>query len=390
LNYKILSITKKTNFMKTLQVFALSILFSTISCTTSNKEKPDTKASTNKITLTKEELQNLSIDTDTLHQTYISQTLHFKGKIDVPPQNIYSMSIPLGGYLKYTHLLPGMKIKKNEVIAILEDPQYIQLQEDYLITKNQLEALEKNYQRQKDLREQKAISDKNYEQIVTEYENFKVKLKALEEKLKLINIHPQTLTSDNISKSINILAPFTGYVTNIYFSTGKYIQPSEVLFDLVNPEDIHLNIKVFEKDLPHLKIGQKVWAYTNYQPDKKYPSEIILINKSINPDGTIDVHCHFDKYDESLIPNTYMQADVTIENKKTHAIKSDAILFYNNRYYVFVQTKENEFEMKEVQISASYNQYTGIENYRDLLNKKIVTKNAYALMLKLKNSGEEE
>ncbi|MCX7728324.1 MAG: efflux RND transporter periplasmic adaptor subunit [Bacteroidia bacterium] len=376
--------------MKTKPFFFLIVFSIFIACKNNNSSEEKDVSDSNVIVLSKNEIQNLQIITDTLHKKNISSILHFKGKIDVPPQNIYSLSVPLGGYLKYTHLLPGMKIKKNETIAVLEDPQYIQLQEDYLSTKNQLALLEKNYTRQKDLWEQKAVSEKIYEQVSTEYENTKVKLKALEEKLNLINIYPKDLTADNISRTIRISAPFTGYVTNIYFSTGKYIQPSEILFDLVNPEDIHLNIKVFEKDLEHLKIGQKVWAYTNYNPNKKYPCEIILINKVVNTDGTIDVHCHFDKYDETLIPNTYMQADVIIENYNTYTIPSKAVVFYNNKHFVFIRKNEKEFEMREIKISNQTESDVGIENYKELLNKQIVINNAHALLMKSKNLQSEE
>ena len=340
--------------------------------------------------LSDEELNNLSLQTDTIRLQRLNHTLHLKGYIDVPPQNICLMCVPLGGYLRYTHLLPGTRVKKGEVIAILEDPQYIQLQEDFLKTKIQLSALEKNYQRQKELSEQKAVSDKTYEQAKAEYENAKILLKSLEEKLKLINIQAETLTEEKISSKVQLYAPFTGYVTKINFSVGKYIPPSEVLFELVNPDDIHLNVKVFENDLPYIQTGQKVWAYTNQQPDKRYLCEVILINKAVNADRTIDVHCHFQKYDDRLIPGTYMQAEILTGDSLTYALPSSAVLFFNNSYYVFIQQNKNEFKLQEVKITNFKNEnFIGISNYNDVIKKKIVTKGAYSLLMKMKNVGEE-
>lgn len=366
------------------------VAISLIACQNKATNEHSVYAESTKIILNEEELKSLKILITTIQRKEFAKTLHCKGKIDVPPQNIYLLSVPLGGYLKYTHLLPGMPIKKNEVIAIMEDPQYIQIQEDYLSTKNQLSVSEKNYLRQKELWEQKAVSDKVFEQAWAEYENNKIKLKSLEEKLKLININPGELTSDKISKNINIYAPFTGYVTSVNFSTGKYIPPAEVLFELVNPEDIHLNIKVFDNDLEYLQIGQKVWAYTNSSPEKKYLCEIILINKVVENDGTINVHCHFNKYDESLIPGTFMQADVMVEKSDDYAINAEAVVFHNNKNYVFVQTNNKTFEMTEVQKSWENDKFIGISNYQNLLNKKIVSTNAYALLMKLKKNEEEE
>lgn len=362
-----------------------------IACQNNNSENntPQSNAE-NIVTLSHQELQNINIQTDTLHIKEVNYIIHSKGYIDVPPQNIYALSVPLGGYLKYTHLLPGTPIKKGEVIAIIEDPQYIQLQEDYLNTKVLLATLEKNYLRQKELAEQKAVSEKSYEQSLAEYENTKIKLKALEEKLSLIGIQPSQLTADKISKSINITAPFNGYVTKINYSVGKYIPASEVLFELVNPNDIHLNIKVFENDLQYIKIGQKVIAFTNAEQQKKHECKIILINKIVNPDRTVDVHCHFNQYDESLIPGTFMQADIYVENKQAYTIPKNALVFYNNQYYVFVQKNNLQFEMINVELNQFENDNeVEVNNYQVLAGKKIVIQNPQVLLMKLKNNQEE-
>lgn len=362
-----------------------------LSCQSSTQKNTIHNQNANIVKLSKEELDNTTLETGLIEQKNISRTLHFKGTIDVPPQNIYLLSIPLGGYLKYTDLLPGRSIKKGQIIAIMEDPQYIQLQEEYLYTRTQLSMLEKNYLRQKELYEQKAVSEKTYEQATADYESSKIKLKSLEEKLHLINIQASTLTPSHISRTINIYAPFDGFVTRVNFSIGKYIPPSEVLFELVNPDDIHLNIKVFEKDLSYLKIGQKLMAYTNHQPQKKHPCEIILINKVVNSDRSVDVHCHFDKYDENLIPGMYMQADVIVEQANTYVLPKSAILFFDNQYYVFVQHSKDEYELKPIKIlELQDDNYIGIENGEELKNKKILIKNAYALLMKLKNIQEEE
>lgn len=362
-----------------------------IACQNNNSENntPQSNAE-NIVTLSHQELQNINIQTDTLHIKEVNYIIHSKGYIDVPPQNIYALSVPLGGYLKYTHLLPGTPIKKGEVIAIIEDPQYIQLQEDYLNTKVLLATLEKNYLRQKELAEQKAVSEKSYEQSLAEYENTKIKLKALEEKLSLIGIQPSQLTADKISKSINITAPFNGYVTKINYSVGKYIPASEVLFELVNPNDIHLNIKVFENDLQYIKIGQKVIAFTNAEQQKKHECKIILINKIVNSDRTVDVHCHFNQYDESLIPGTFMQADIYVENKQAYTIPKNALVFYNNQYYVFVQKNNLQFEMINVELNQFENDNeVEVNNYQVLAGKKIVIQNPQVLLMKLKNNEEE-
>lgn len=374
---------------KIIFLFSTSLIF-TLSCNNDNVIKNNETEPSNTIQLTNKELAEFNFQTDTIKKMLLQSVLHFKGIIDVPPQNIYAISVPMGGYLKETHLLPGTPIKKGQIIAKIEDIQYIQLQEEYLNTKIQLKMLETNYKRQKALLAENATSEKTYEQVETEYLNAKTKLKALEEKLHLINIDPTTLTPETMKRSINILAPFDGYATKINYSVGKYITPSDVLFELVNPSDIHLNLKIYEKDLENITIGQKLVAYTTAQPNKKFHCTIILINKIVNSDRTVDVHCHFDKYEETLIPGTYMQADVFVKNDSVYALPSSAVIFYDNKYYVFIQKTDNTFEMKSVTLSNYQNNgFIGIENHKELLKQKIVSSNVNILLMKLKNRAEE-
>ncbi len=371
----------------------LSILIVSLfspSCNNSNEvQNTESKQKTTSvITLSNEELKNIQIKTDTMHQKNISAVIQVKGKIDVPPQNILSISVPLGGYLKYTKLLPGMPIKKGEVIAVLEDPNYIKIQEGFLSTKIKLHQLEKEYLRQKDLLSNKAVSEKSFEQIQADYETEKVKLQSLAEQLKLLQINPESLTSSGISKEINYYAPVTGYVIKVNASIGKYIQPTDILFEIINPDDIHLTMQVFEKDLQYLDIDQEVIAYTNFQPDKKYPCKIIYINKEIKEDRTTEVHCHFDKYEPHLIPGTYMIADIPIQNKITYVVPEDAVVFYDNKTYVFIEKHSGTFEFVPIKTGVTYNNNIEIQDYELLKGQKIIYQGAHALLMKLKNTEE--
>ncbi len=91
----------------------------------------------NIVTLTSEQYKNAGIEIGKLSTKSISSLLKVNGKIDVPPQSMVSISVPLGGYLKSTKLLAGMHIKKGEVLAVMEDAQYIQLQQDDFTAKAQ-------------------------------------------------------------------------------------------------------------------------------------------------------------------------------------------------------------------------------------------------------------
>jgi cobalt-zinc-cadmium efflux system membrane fusion protein len=326
-----------------------------------------------------------------LEKRDISSVLKLNGKIDVPPQNMVSVSMPLGGFLKSTKLLPGMRIKKGEVIAAMEDQQYIQLQQEFLIAKTKLTFIESEYNRQKELNQSKASSDKIFQQTEMEYKNQKIMVSSLSEKLHLININPESLNESNLSRSVNLYSSIDGFVSKVNVNIGKYVNPTDILFELINPEDIHLNLKVFEKDLDKLSIGQKLVTYNNNQPDKKYPCEIILISRDLSADRSADVHCHFDNYDKTLLPGMYMNAEIELKTSNFTSINEDAIVSFEGKNFVFISKGKNQFELLEIKKGSSENNFTEVIpiDKKDLSIFQFVTKGAYSLLMQMKNKSDE-
>jgi membrane fusion protein, heavy metal efflux system len=373
-------------------VFVTSLILLLSACNSKKKEENAVVQNVsieNKVTLTNEQLKNVALTTGVLEKRSIASTLRVNGQIDVPPQNMISVSMPLGGYLKSTKLLPGLHFEKGEIIAVMEDQQYIQLQQEYLITRSKLYFAQKEFVRQKELNQSQATSDKVFQLAEAEYKTLRIMLNSLAEKLKLINVNPKNLTENSISKSVNIYAPINGFVSKVNVNIGKYVNPSDVLFELINPNDIHLNLKIFEKDINKLFIGQKLESFTNNQPEKKYQNEIILISKDLSADHTADVHCHFENYDKKLLPGMYMNATIELKNNTTFALPQDAVVAFEGKEYVFVVLDKNNFKMIEVKIGDHENNYVAILNDSDLIQSKIVIKGAYTLLMKLKNKSDE-
>lgn len=373
-------------------VLLLFILFFAIHCNKKEEAviKPITPKDEITVILTDAQLKNTPIETMSLSVKNISTVLKINGKIDVPPQNLVSVSVPLGGYLKNTTLLPGMKVSKGQVIAVIENPQFIQLQQDYLMAKSKLHFAELDYNRQKKLNQSQASSDKVMQQAQSEMNSQRIMMNTLAEQLKLVNINPGSLTSGSIRKSVPVYSTINGFVSKVNVNIGKFVNPSDVLFELINPNDIHLNLKVYEKDLEMLKIGQRFTANTNTQPEKKYGGEIILISKDINTDGTADVHCHFEQYDHNLTPGMYMNAEIETETSFSNALPEESIVNFEGQDYVFVLEKKQTYQLIPVTLGESENGFIQIKNFEDFKNRKIVTKNAYTLLMKLKNTESEE
>lgn len=383
-------ISHPTNNMKTRYIYF--VLLFLISCTAKEQEVKEEQPTVaeNQITFTDAQLKSAGLSFVKLEEKKMASVLRLNGKIDVPPQNMVSICVPMGGYLKNTKLLPGMHVNKGEVIATIEDQQYIQLQQDYLLTKSKIAYSKLEYERQKELNQSKATSDKVFQQAAAEYNSLTIMLSSLGEKLKLIGKNPSSISEKNISRSISIYAPIDGFVTKVNVNIGKYVSPTDVLFELVNPADIHLAINVFEKDLGKLFIGQEVVTYTNNDPKNKHLAEILLIGKDLGEDRSTEVHCHFEDYDKTLIPGTYMNAEVQVKSSNSLVLPEDAVVSFENKKYAFVKKSAKEFKMIPVETGVVENGFIEVLNGKQLTNETFVQKGAYTLLMTLKNKAEEE
>lgn len=355
-----------------------------------NKEAAKTVATdstSNTVQLTAIQMKNAGVITGKPELKQMHTSLKVNGVIDVPPQNLLSISIPLGGYLKTMTLLPGMQVRKGQVLAVLEDPLYVQLQEDYLVAQSKLGFLEADYKRQQELNQSKANSDKVLQQVKSEYESQQVIVRALSEKLHLININPATLKSANISRQISILAPISGFVRKVNVNPGKYVAPTDVLFELMDPADLHLSLTVFEKDLSQISPGQDVVAWTN-NSDEKYSAEVHFITQGVDETHAAEVHCHLKKYDKRLVPGMFMNAEIALNNAKVTALPDNAIVKWQGKNYVFKADKGNTYVMLLVETGAHTDGFTEIKT--QLPDGEYVIDNAYPVLMKMKNSGDEE
>lgn len=341
------------------------------------------------VTLTDAQIKNAGIVTGKPEMKTLHALLKVNGVVDVPPQNLISISFPLGGFLKSTELLPGMKISKGQSIAVMENESFIQLEQDYLVAKSKLEFLQKEFERQKLLNESKSTSDKVFEQTQSDYRTQKITAGALREKLLLIGVNPDNLNENNISRSVNISSPINGYVSAVNVNVGKFVNPTDVLFELVNPTDLHLALTVFEKDLASIQPGQKVKASLSGNSAEIFDAEVILVGKKLDDSRSALVHCHFINAAHNLLPGMFLNAEIEITNKAAVTVPEEAVVRLGDKQFVFLDKGQNTFEMAEVKTGIAGEGLVQITSDKtDLLTQQLITKNAYAAFMKLSNKAE--
>ena len=374
-----------------------TILLTTIilsSCGTNPKstttKEDSVDVASNIVQLTKEQASLAQLELASIEQGKMKGMTHLNGVIDVPPTGIASVSIPMGGYIQDINLIPGTFVKKGQVLATVKDPAYVQLQENYLATKAKLSYLQQDLDRQKALLTQEAVSKKSFQQIQADYNTNAIQLKALSEQLKLINIQPENLTTEKMSSLVQLVAPIAGYISKVNINRGKYVTPSDILLEIINPNDIHAAITIYEKDIANFKVGMKGTVTLTQDPAKKYPVSVLAVAHNINEDKTALLHCHFEKIPANVLPGMFLTADMVVETKDAVLIPIVSVQRFQGKDYIFIQSAENVFEVKEIQVIQSNATFVTVSNTdaNAWIGKQIVVKNAFSLLGKLMNKSE--
>ncbi|SHM78190.1 membrane fusion protein, cobalt-zinc-cadmium efflux system [Cyclobacterium lianum] len=290
-----------------------------------------------------------------------------KGMIDVPPENRAAVSSYFGGTVKEIRLLPGQSVKKGQELFVLENPDYVQIQQDFLEAKGQLAYLQSDYERQKNLVQDSISSQKKFLKAESDYAVTRARVASLGKKLALMSIDPSTFTIENIRTSLSVRSPINGYVTEVAISKGAYLTPSQMAVTIVNTDHVHLEMNVFEKDLGKISVGQPIRFRIQEDNSQEYEAFIYLISKTIDPEErTLGIHGHLvdEKLAERFNPGMYVEAVIYTRSEEKWALPKDALVEIEENFYVLTLQNRSEtgytFIKREVKKGLSNNSHVEI------------------------------
>jgi membrane fusion protein, heavy metal efflux system len=342
----------------------------------------------NIIKVTPEQYQACGITMAKIEKQSIASRLTVSGILDLPPQNMATVSAAFGGYIKSTTMIQGMHVKKGEVLAVLENQEYIQLQQDYLDNRSKLLFLEEEYTRQQDLAKDNVNAKKTLQQSRSQYESMKAVLAGLEAKLNMIGITSSSLSLGKITSTIALRSPIDGFINAVNVNTGQFVSPTDVLFTIANLDRIHLALKVYEKDIDLLTPGQHV-LFRLLNDTTTYTGSIHLIGKEIGADRTVAVHCHIDGKHAAMLPGMFVTAEIETTAAVGNAVPATSVVNYEGKTFIFTSVAKDQFKAIEVRTGNSTGDYTQVEiSPASDIPEMVVRKGAFELMGLLKNKQE--
>lgn len=354
----------------------------------------------NAVELTQAQYDQANIELGSIEKRVIGSELMVNGIIDVPPQGNISINMPYGGFVKYIDMLPGTSVKKGQLLATIENPEFIQFQQDYLEGLANQEFLKAEFDRQQELYSEKVASGKSFQQAKSNYLANEAKIKTMEARLKLIGINLAQIRDGIVATSVSIYSPVTGSVREVYTNRGKYINPQDVIMDITNAEDLHVELTVYENDIPKIRKGQRIRFTLANTPDQWREAEVFLMGSSVREDRSVTVHGHLEQMYEDLLPGMYVTAKVETGSNDVWTVPEPSVVRFGGKYYIFAYTDQrtengktvHDFEMLEVIKGYTEDEYTEIslvDSSTEMSTVKLVSKGAFTLLATAKNSEEE-
>jgi membrane fusion protein, heavy metal efflux system len=349
------------------------------------------------VELRADQVKLANIQTGAFERRSLSGNLKVNGLVGVSPGNLATVCMPFGGFVKSANLMPGNAVTKGQTLAILENQEFIDIQQNYLEAKSKLEFTEADYKRHAELYKEDVYSQKNLQQVTAEYKSLKAQVRALEQKLSMIGINPADLREDDITRSVAVVSPITGYVQAVNINVGKYVAPTDVLFEIVNSDKLYLELTLFEKDADKVSAGQKIRFFINNETEQ-HEAAIYQTGRSVNADKTYKVYATVDGKCKNVLPGMYVNAIIEASADSVTALPAEAIVSFDDKDYIFVFEKNKEengkpfteYRMIEVQKGVTDGGYTEVllpEGF-DIRVAKVVVKGAYNLLSAKKNAGE--
>lgn len=338
----------------------------------------------NEIHLTEQQLVTAKIETSLIEKKKIREKVAVTGTIEVPPQSKATIYAPLEAFVYKTDLLPGDKVKKGQTVAVLQHPNFIELQYAYLEAINKLKVAKADYERKKMLLENDITSKKSFQIAEGGYQSSKSLANSYAAQLKMAGLSPNTVATKGIQQYVYVKAPISGYVVENNLNKGMFLAANSEMMEIIDNDHMHAELNVFGTDITKIKKGDEF----EFQPsgiDVAYEGYIKLISQKVDDQTkTVNVHGHFEDEQNRLKAGMFINAQILLGGDEAFAVPEEAVIENEGENFIFIEKTAGEFIPAEVTIGGSDDGYIEIKTIQENnYNVKVVTKGAHFLKGKL-------
>lgn len=363
-----------------------------------NASEDSTKVPSNEVELTLKQINTAEIVMGSLIKKQMGSEISVNGSTELKPNFFASVSPPANGYVYEINVQEGEEVTKGTVLAILEHPDYIQMQQDFLEASGKYEYLKKELERQQTLSEANVSAKKILQQTQADYEMAKAKYFAARERLQFLGINPNSVQSGNIQRRIFLRASISGVISQINSHKGALADPQKTLFELIDNRHLFIKLKVFEKNINQIKKGEEfTFTVPAFEMGTIYKGQITGISRRMNQESKMMEATGTIEENTDLVPGLYIEAKIQAPEVETTALPNASIVRDKDAEYIFIAQgtqveasgeKTTLFKKIKVDTGIKEDGFTQIINADELSDTdKIVISGAYYLKAEL-NKGE--
>jgi cobalt-zinc-cadmium efflux system membrane fusion protein len=293
------------------------------------------------------------------------------GYFEVKPSDKISISSYLGGTVNQISVNQGQTVQKGDLLFTLQTPDFINLQQRFIESKSKFEYLEQAYLRQQKLNSEQVTSDKDLQQLKSDYLTAQASYLGLMETLKLLNINPETVASGTILSSLAFYAPISGHIS-----------PEMTAMELINTRNMYLRLRVFEKDVALIKSGQTVWIEQSGNTKTIMEGSVMEINRKLSEtNGAANVFVAIKEVsNQTLIAGMYVNALINVHETKKMALPLNSVVSVDGVDYVLTKkADENDGWLLEKHVvDKDYIEISNTHNFTE--NTSFVVSGAFNLI----------
>ncbi|SDR69973.1 membrane fusion protein, cobalt-zinc-cadmium efflux system [Gillisia sp. Hel1_33_143] len=340
------------------------------------------------VELTKQQIETIGLETKTLEERNLGNNIKVTGMLELFPQDKANISPFVGGNVSSIKVVPGDNVRKGQVLAYIEHPDIIAMQQEYQEKNDELVFLKQDFERKQTLYDKGVSSGKEFQMAQSQYRSTTSSVNGLRSRLRLLGINSDKVAQGEIFSAIPITTPLSGYVGEVMVSLGDYVAPQSTMFSISDNSKIYVNFKVYEKDIKHIKEGQQIYFSTTSRPDALLKATVRSIGKTFESDPkAIEILADIENKDKNLLPGMYVEGRIVQGEKSGYAVPEEAIVKEGEQSYIFIvdedeAPEENRMKFKRIPVSTGLNDLGFVEvnlPAEIAKNVKIVTSGAYTL-----------
>lgn len=297
------------------------------------KEAAHEESGNKEVELNEAQYSSADVVLGTFSPKNLSEVINANGYTKLPPQNQADVSVFVSGIIKSIAIMEGQSVRKGQVIAMVESPEFTRIQQDYLTSKSNLEFLKLEYERQRILSEEEVSAKKVFQKTKADYEVEKARFSSLSKQLQTMNINPNR----GAVATVPVVAPISGSITEVNIKIGSTVSPGQALVNIVDNSQLHVDLLVYEKDLQKVKTGQNVRFVLTNQDNTEIKGKIFSVGKAFeNETKSVAVHADIENEKQQLIPGMYVNALIDVGANTVNALPVDAVVKAEGREFIFI------------------------------------------------------